>query len=133
MKKIAVCGSSKNHEKIKNLVKALENKGFYIFLFPDARHLFTPDLTQMIKYLMATGLTLDHFEKIKKSDIVLFANYDGYIGNSATMELGVAVASSKIIVALNHDEELARECMFNTIIESEDENVIAKFFATKFK
>ncbi len=52
------------------------------------------------RYLMAAGCTYDHFEKIKKSDIVFFVNLDGYIGNSATLELGVAVANSKHIVAL---------------------------------
>lgn len=133
MKKIAICGSAKNHEYIKSLAESLEGSGFYVFLFPDVRQLFKPELPKEMHYLMATGLTHDHFEKIKKSDIVLFANLDGYMGNSATLELGVATALSKHIVALNHDNELARECLFCDVIESEDMDIIAKFLTKKFK
>ena len=131
-RKIAICGSTKNHEFIKTLANALESAGFYVFIFPDARHLFKPDMPAIIHKLMAGGLTYDHFEKIKKSDIVLFANLDCYIGNSATLELGVAVGHSKHIIALNHDKELAREVLFNDIIESEDIDAIVKFISTKF-
>jgi nucleoside 2-deoxyribosyltransferase len=132
MAKIAICGSAKNHEYIRKLAKSLEDAGFYVFLFPDARHLFQPELSDNVHYLMAAGLTYDHFEKIKKSDIVLFANLDGYIGNSATLELGVAVASSKHIIALNHDKELARECLFNGVLETEDIVKITAIMARKF-
>lgn len=110
----------------------MENAGFYVFLFPDARHLFQPDMPEKSRYLMAAGCTYDHFEKIKKSDIVFFVNLDGYIGNSATLELGVAVANSKHIVALNHDKELARECLFNDILETENIDEVVKIFIKRF-
>jgi nucleoside 2-deoxyribosyltransferase len=132
MAKIVLCGSAKNHEYIKKLAKSLEDVGFYVFLFPDARHLFQPELSDKVHYLMAAGLTYDHFEKIKKSDIALFANLDGYMGNSATLELGIAAANSKHIVALNHDKELARECLFNDVLETEDIEKITAIMVQKF-
>lgn len=133
MKKVCICGSTKNYEKIKILAKTLESKGFYIFLFPDVGHLFNLDLPEETRYLMTAGLTYDHFQKIKKSDIVLFANFGGYMGVSATLELGVAVATSKHIVALNHDKEIVRECMFNDIVENEDTDLIVEFLETRLK
>ncbi len=133
MKKIAICGSSKNHTFITRLKEALEAKGFYIYLFPDARHLFQLDVPPMAYKLMAAGLTYDHFEKIKKADCVLFANLAGYMGNSATLELGCAASLSKHIIALNHDDELARECLFNDVLETEDIENIVKILSSKWK
>ncbi|MDR1206876.1 MAG: hypothetical protein LBK26_00470 [Rickettsiales bacterium] len=133
MKKIALCGSAKNHVFITKLADALTDKGFYIFLFPDARSLFQDILPQQTKIIMAAGLTHDHFGKIKNADYILFANLGRFIGNSATMELGCAAGLSKHIIALNHDEELARECLFHDVLETEDINEIADIFAKKFK
>lgn len=132
MKTITICGSAKNHEYILKLDIALQESGFYVFTFPDARHLFKPDMSPDVQTLMAAGLTYDHFEKIKLSDIVLFANLDGYMGNSATLELGVAIGNSKHTVALNHDKELARECLFKDVIGSEDIPYIVEFMKNRF-
>ncbi len=133
MKKITLCGSAKNHVFITKLADALTNKGFYVFIFPDARSLFTDNLSQQTKTIMAAGLTRDHFDKIKNADYVLFANLNGYIGNSATLELGCAVGQSKHIIALNHDEELARECLFHDVLGTEDINEIADIFTKRFR
>lgn len=132
MRKIAICGSARNYEYISELAKALENSGFYVFLFPNTKPIFQPEMPEKCHYLMTAGLTYDHFEKIKKSDIALFANLKGYIGNSATLELGVATAASKHIVALNHDNELARECLFNDVLETEDIEKITAIMTQNF-
>lgn len=124
MKKITICGRAKNLEIINKLADALKEAGFYVFSFPFAKDVFKNDLPQLAYNLMCSGATYDHFEKIKKGDYILFANFGSDAGNSMTLELGFATALSKHIIALNHDQELARECLFTDILETENINEI---------
>jgi hypothetical protein len=64
--------------------------------------------------LIVTGLTLEHFAKIAKADVVYVYNPEGYIGNSVTLEMGFAAALHKPIYALEHDaEDPAREILID--------------------
>ena len=68
------------------------------------------------KPLVALGLTLDHFAKIRMADVVFIYNKNGYEGNSTTLEIGYAVACNKPIYVLHGDDtELCRKVLFRGI------------------
>lgn len=70
------------------------------------------------------GLTLHHFEFIRKADVVFIFNKDGYIGNSTTLELGVACGLGKPVYALEHDkDEESRDVLFDKVIKTYEELV----------
>ena len=133
MKKIALLGSAKHHTYVKNLADALEKQGFYIFLFPNASELRKMQFPETVLKLVDKGLTYDGFEKIKRSDYALFVNVGGYMGNSATLELGYCAGLSKHIIALNHDVELTRDALFNDVVGSEDIQTIVDYMVKHFK
>jgi hypothetical protein len=65
------------------------------------------------------GLTLHHFEYIRKADAVFIYNKGGYMGNSITMELGVAEALGKPIFALEEDkDEPCRNVLIDFIVKT---------------
>ena len=47
------------------------------------------------------GLTLEHFDWIRKADVCFIYNQDGYVGTSVTMEMAYASALGKPIFALS--------------------------------
>lgn len=126
MKKIiTICGSSKNLEYIDKLQRALEKAGFDILSFQDTEKSFI-GLNEGAIIHIARSLTLNHFRKIEQGDIILFANLDGYMGISASMELGYASAQQgKIIVALNHDAEYTRQALFDTVLDEQAIDIVA--------
>lgn len=46
------------------------------------------------------GLTLEHFDWIRKAEVCYVYNKDDYVGNSVTMEMAYASALGKPIIAL---------------------------------
>ena len=118
---ITTCGSGKNKELIHSLCKKLEDKGHIVL---------TPPLHNIDKYasgmdlegetLLWKGATFAHFNRIKTANVCIIVNPQGYLGVGSTMELGYAAALGKLIIALQHDEELARESLFDIVLECEE-------------
>ena len=49
----------------------------------------------------------------------------------SSMELGYAVSLGKLVIALRHDEELAREALFDLVLDDEDaDSATKKIIAT---
>lgn len=133
MKKITILGSAKDYDIAAQIAKGLENNGFYIFMFKNARELRQTPMPESALKLIDKGLIYAGFDRIKKADYVLFINFNGYMGNSTTLELGYAAALSKHIISLNHDTELTREALFTDILETENIDEIVKRISEKFK
>lgn len=115
---IAVCGSARYIAQITALCDALEEQG-YVVMRPmmggDVSHL-SPSEALMVW----GGAAQKHLRQIRQADICLIANFDGYLGVDSTVELGYASALHKWIVALNHDDELGREALFDRVLETND-------------
>jgi hypothetical protein len=105
--KITICGSMKFREEMIGLQRQLESLGWMVFT-PDftekasANDLFTADERNQLKQ----GFIQNHFDRIKKSDAILVANFDknnisGYIGTNTLMEIAVAFVLQKRIYILN--------------------------------
>lgn len=81
---------------------------------------FTNALQSDEALLAWKGATFAHLQRISAGDVCLFVNPGGYMGTSSTLELGAAVAQHKLIIAFQHDAELAREGLFNYVLETDD-------------
>ena len=121
---ITACGSGRNKEFIHEICKKLEDKG-YIVLTPPLHNIGKYDeIDSEGKLLLWKGATFAHFNRIKTSDVCIMVNPAGYLGVGSSLELGYAVSMGKLIIALQHDEELARESLFDVVLETEDVNEI---------
>ena len=115
MKTIVICGSRRFATGIRKLAKTLKQSN--IIVFEPFLNKKPVDLENDFRKYIFTGLTLHHFELIRKADIVLIYNKDGYMGVSSTLELGFAVSQSKIIYAISEDiEEPCRNVLFDKIL-----------------
>ena len=123
---ITACGSGKNKQLIHAICKGLEKKGHIVL---------TPPLHNIGKYMKCGGMddegslllwkgaTFAHLNRIKTSNVCIMVNPGGYLGVGSTLELGYAVSLGKLIIALRHDEtELARESLFDIVLDCEDED-----------
>jgi nucleoside 2-deoxyribosyltransferase len=116
MKSVVICSSNRFANKADKFGKELEKLGVNVL----APHFYTKNYGGLEKVkdhnkkFIAMGLTHDHFNKIRKSDVVFIYNEDGYSGNSVTLELGFAVALGKSIYALSDkDPETCRDILFS--------------------
>lgn len=120
MKSVVLCGSRKFKREIRKFEKNLRDKGVVVY----SPHLHEgkdewSNLSQEYKEFVASGLTYDHFQKIKCADVVYVFNKGGYSGVSTTMEIGYAIALGKTIYAMEKDEkEMCRNILFNDIVRT---------------
>ncbi len=65
------------------------------------------------------GLTLEHFDMIRKSDICFIYNKDNYAGVSVSLEMGFANALGKVIYALEPKTgDPCRDSLIDEVIPS---------------
>ncbi|MFH1246494.1 MAG: nucleoside 2-deoxyribosyltransferase [Candidatus Liptonbacteria bacterium] len=123
MKSVVLCGSRRFKPEIREFGKKLKELGAVVFEpYLHSGQDEWKELSGDYKRFVALGLTHDHFYKIKMADVVFVFNKDGYIGNSATLEIGYAVGAGKPIYALSADDaELCRHVLFREIIQSPEE------------
>lgn len=103
MKSVAVCASKKYKDQVKKFCQSLEKLGVVVFdpninqPIQEKDFIHSAHVTQTI----FRGLTLEHFDKIRKADVCYIYNQDDYMGVSTTLELGYASALGKPIYALS--------------------------------
>lgn len=90
--KITLCSSAAFFERLEDIKKPLEERGYEVFL-PSMKdfHPLGEDALAKIQ----GNLIYEHFQKIERSDAVYVANYDkngvaGYIGGNSFLEMGLA-------------------------------------------
>ncbi len=101
--KITLCSSAKFFDKLPEIKKALEEKGYEILL-PSMVDYHQLEETALTKLMF--DLIKNHFSKIDQSDAIYVANFDknninGYIGGSAFLEMGLAFHNKIPIFLLN--------------------------------
>ena len=123
---VTACGSGKNRELIHSVCKKLEDKG-HIVLTPPLHNIgkYTDNMDLEGEILLWKGATFAHLNRIRTADVCIMINPKGYLGVGSTLELGYAVSLGKLIIALQHDDELARESLFDIVLECEDAEMIA--------
>ncbi len=124
MKSIVLCGSRKFKKEIRELATKLRKNDVTVYE-PFLNEKSMDSLPQDFKRYAVTGLTLHHFELIRKADIAYFYNKGGYLGVSGSMELGAASVLNKPIIALEEDKtESCRNCLFDEVVSTISELLI---------
>lgn len=128
MRVITVCGSGKFKPLIHGVCAELEKRGYVVLTPPlhniDGATAGAVDETEA-KRMAWKGATFAHFNRLQKTELCVMVNPGSYLGVSSTLELGYAVATGQLIVALRHDVELSRDVLFDVVLETEDMHEIA--------
>ena len=68
------------------------------------------------------GLTLEHFDWIRKAEVCFVYNKDDYAGTSVSMEMGYAVALGKPIFALSRKTgDPCRDSLIDKVVKTPKE------------
>lgn len=103
MKSVVVCGSKKYKDEIAAFCRELEELGVLVFE-PSIQQPIFEDETIQSEYVTGVifkGLTLEHFDWIRKAEVCYVYNKDEYVGISVTLEMAYADALGKPVLALN--------------------------------
>jgi hypothetical protein len=121
MKSVVVCGSKRYKKEIAAFCKELESLGVLVFE-PSFDEVVPEEMTFDSAYITGKvfkGLTLEHFDWIRKSEVCYVYNPSGYVGTSVTMEMAYASALSKPIFALERDTgEPCRNALIDRVIST---------------
>jgi hypothetical protein len=101
MKSVVVCGSKRYRKEIAAFCAELEKLGVLVFE-PAIQQAIPEDAFIHSDYVTAKlfkGLTLEHFDWIRKAEVCYIYNKDDYVGASVTMEMAYASALSKPVFA----------------------------------
>ena len=101
--KITLCSSAKFFDKLWDIKKSLEEKGYEVLLpsMEDFHHLGEDSLAKI-----QCDLITEHFNKIDQSQAIYVANYEkngvaGYIGGNTFLEMGLAFYKKIPIFLMN--------------------------------
>ena len=84
--KIVICGSRRFHDEIREASQKLRENGHIVFEPILNRNKAIAELPSDLKRFAYLGLTHHQFAAIRKADICLIYNKNGYVGNSTTLE-----------------------------------------------
>ena len=104
-KSVVVCASKRYADEVKIFCKELIDAGILVFE-PDIYESLPENIemeSAKMKHDIFTGLTLKHFDWIRKADICFIYNKDNYIGTSVTMEMAYATALGKPVFCLSSE------------------------------
>lgn len=126
MKTVVVCASKKFKEEVHQFCKELEKLGVIVFA-PNINEPILEDSFFHSKHITRTifkGLTLEHFDWIKKADVCFIYNKEDYVGASVTLEIGYACALGKPIYALSEKTgDPCRDALIDKIVATPDKLV----------
>lgn len=121
MKSVVVCGSKRYRKEIAAFCKELEKLGVLVFE-PSIQQPISEDAFVQSDYVtekLFKGLTLEHFDWIRKSEVCYVYNKDDYAGISVTMEMAYAAALGKPIFALTPKTgEPLRDTLIDKVVKT---------------
>lgn len=121
MKSVVVCGSKRYKKEIAAFCKELESLGVLVFepsiqqpIFEDEKIGNDYATSKIFK-----GLTLEHFDWIRKSEVCFIYNKDDYVGTSVTMEMAYATALAKPVFALSGETgDPCRDALIDKVVKT---------------
>ncbi len=123
MKTVVVCASKKYKDEVHQFCLDLEKSGIVVFE-PNINEPIPEDSFFHSKHVTKTifkGLTLEHFDWIKKADVCFVYNKEDYVGVSVTMEMAYACALGKPIYALSEKTgDPCRDALIDKIVTTPD-------------
>lgn len=103
MKSVVVCGSKKYKDEIAAFCRELEELGVLVFVPSIQQPIFEDEKihSEYVTEKLFKGLTLEHFDWIRKAKVCYIYNKDDYVGVSVTLEMAYADALGKPVLALS--------------------------------
>ena len=124
MKSVVVCGSKRYNKEIKKFCDHLAAEGVLVFE-PSIQQPIMEDSKIESEYITSKvfkGLTLEHFDWIRKADVCFFFNKDEYLGVSSSLEMGYATALGKPLFALEAKTgDICRDVLIDKAVKSPKE------------
>jgi hypothetical protein len=121
MKSVVVCGSKRYKKEIATFCGQLEKLGVLCFA-PSIQEPISEDTFISSAYVTSKvfkGLTLEHFDWIRKAEVCYVYNKDGYAGVSVTMEMAYATALGKPVFGLSPTTgDPTRDSLIDKVITS---------------
>lgn len=121
MKSVVVCGSKRYKDEIKAFCDELQKLGLLVFE-PSIQQPIPEDSFVHSDYVtekLFKGLTLEHFDWIRKAEVCYVFNKDDYAGVSVTMEMAYAAALGKPVFALTPKTgEPLRDTLIDKVVPS---------------
>lgn len=124
MRTVVICGSKKFRHELHAFAVELEKQGAVVFEpnFKEPLPEYFKTESKNITQIIFKGLTLEHFDWIRKADVCFVYNQDDYVGTSVTMEMAYAHALSKPIFALNASTgEPCRDTLIDKVASTHQE------------
>lgn len=121
MRSVCICGSKRYAKEIARFAKSLEKKGIVVFEpnFKEPLLENTKIKSQNITNIIFKGLTLEHFDWIRKADVCYIYNKKDYVGVSVTLEMGYASALGKPIYALtSNTKDPCRDALIDKVAQT---------------
>lgn len=121
MKSVVVCGSKRYSKEIATFCARLEKLGVLVFE-PSFSEKMPEDVFIHSDYVTSKlfkGLTLEHFDWIRKAEVCYVFNKDDYVGVSVTLEMAYASAFGKPIFALTPNTgDPCRDSLIDKIVST---------------
>jgi nucleoside 2-deoxyribosyltransferase len=121
MKSVVVCGSKRYKSEIASFCARLSELGVLVFE-PSFEEVIPEDFTAHSDYVTAKlfkGLTLEHFDWIRKAEVCFVFNADDYVGASTTMEMAYASALGKPVFALSMQTgDPCRDALIDKVVKT---------------
>ncbi|HTE57877.1 MAG TPA: hypothetical protein VK694_03960 [Verrucomicrobiae bacterium] len=124
MKSVVVCGSKRYKKEIADFCKKLEDLGVLVFEPSIQQPIFEHEKvgSDYATSKLFKGLTLEHFDWIRKSEVCFVYNKDDYVGTSVTMEMAYATALAKPVFALSGKTgDPCRDALIDKVIKTPQE------------
>jgi nucleoside 2-deoxyribosyltransferase len=103
MKTVCVCASKKYKDEVNKFCAEIESLKVVVFK-PNINEPISEDSvfeSKHITKMIFKGLTLEHFDWIRKADVCFVYNKDDYAGTSMSLEMGFATGLGKPIYVLS--------------------------------
>src|SRR5690606_29598506 len=125
MKSVVVCGSKRYAKEIAKFCGELSKFGVLVFetSFSDPPIAEIDKIhSDFVTQKFFKGLTLEHFDWIRKSEVCFVYNKGGCVGTSVSLEMGYACALGKPIFALEAKTgDPCRDALIDKVITSPKE------------
>jgi hypothetical protein len=124
MKSIVICASKRYKDEVFAFCDELEAAQIVVFRpnigspIQEDKAFESPHVARMV----FKGLTLEHFDMVRKSDVCFVYNKSGYAGVSVSLEMGFATALGKPLYALeNQTGDPCRDSLIDRVVSSASE------------
>jgi len=122
VKSVVVCGSKKYIKEIDKFCRELTRLGVLVFepSFNDPPYSEDTKLnSDFVTNKFFKGLTLEHFDWVRKAEVCFVFNKDDYAGMSVAMEMAFATALGKPFFALiSKSGDPCRDSLIDKVIKT---------------